>query len=150
MEDFRFLPQIQYKFLVTFKTSVAIALRCEKNTYSMGKTLKALRSSRMNSPLTFKKNLALKYSEKKLYVSIQDKTVGPAHFILPPPPSASPVSPTLRTAGSFSEETLTTPLYMNWTTVWRSSKRTSLRMTIGCWHGFTLNRDCGGGGGEDK
>ena len=42
---------------------------------------------------------------------------------------------TFKTAGSLSEETLTMPWYMNFTTVWRSSNATSLRMTIGCWGG---------------
>jgi len=46
------------------------------------------------------------------------------------PPSGPP---TFSTAGSLSEETLTMPWYMNFTTVCKSSKATSFRMTIGCW-----------------
>ena len=48
---------------------------------------------------------------------------------------------TFKTAGSFSDETFTIPLYINCTTVFKSSKLTSLRITIGCWQGLTLNND---------
>ena len=48
---------------------------------------------------------------------------------------------TFSISGSFSEDTLTMPLYINCTTVCKSSNFTSFKITIGCWHGLTLNND---------